>query len=135
MRITQNFLNDSVQFFLRRTSSRLFDAQETVATQKRINRVSDNPIDASRLLDIKGAKNRIEQSLRTIQRVTSLADIHDTVLGQAEELIVRAKELLLTEANEVTSTADSREAARLEIASITSQPPRRQPNPSPRQAN
>ena len=121
MRITQNFLNDSVQFFLRRNTSRLFDAQETVATQKRINRVSDNPVDASRLLDIKGAKNRIEQSLRTILRVTSLANLHDTLLGQAEQLIVRAKELLLTEANEVTSTPDSREAARLEIASITSQ--------------
>lgn len=121
MRITQTSLNDAFLLHLRRNSLALLRSQERVATQKRINRVSDNPIEATRLLDVKRTQSNLDQFLRNIDRVTSTTDIYDNVLAQAGELIVRAKELLLAEANEVTSTTQTREAARLEVAALTAQ--------------
>lgn len=121
MRVTQSILFDSARFFINRNSRRLLAAQERVATQKNINRISDDPVQAPRLLDIKTAKSRIIQFIRNIERVDSLANVYDTTTGQAESLIVRVKELLLGEANEITSTPATREAARIEIAAITSQ--------------
>ena len=60
MRVTQNLFFDSIRFHLRRSSRTLLDAQELVATQKRINRISDDPINAPRLLDIKRAKDALK---------------------------------------------------------------------------
>lgn len=120
-RITQAQLFNSMRFFINRNSRLLLNAQRIVATGRRINRISDDPIQGPRLLVIKSAKSKVVQFIRNIERADSVANIYDTTLGQAEELIVRVKELLLTEANEVSSTPETREAARVEIATILSQ--------------
>lgn len=121
MRVTQNFIYEAARFHMGNNATTLLKIQEQVATQKRINRISDDSLEGTRLLDVKTGKSRTAQFLRNIERADSLAGIYDQVLGQANDLISRAKELLLGEASEVTSTAVTREAARVEIASITSQ--------------
>lgn len=121
MRVTNNSLFNSIRFFINRNSSRLLQAQEIVATGKRINRLSDDPVQAPRLLDVKKAQSKLDQYLRNLQRAESLVGAYDAPLGQAEDLIARVKELVLAEANEVSSTPDTREAARLEIATLTSE--------------
>lgn len=121
MRVTQNFIYEAARFHMSNNAKTLLKIQEQVATQKRINRISDNSLEGTRLLDVKRAKSRTDQFLRNIERADSLAGIYDQVLGQADDLISRAKELLLGEASEVTSTTLTREAARVEIASIISQ--------------
>lgn len=118
MRVTQSFLAESFRFHLQRNSAGLLRIQEQVATQKRINRISDNAIDATRLLNVKRSKARLGQFIRNIERVTSVSNTYDTLLGQSEELIFRVKELLLSEANEITSTPQTRKSARLEVTSI-----------------
>jgi flagellin-like hook-associated protein FlgL len=72
-------------------------------------------------MDLKKPPAVSRQYSRNIEKVTSLADIQDGTLGQAHDLIVRAKELLLKEANEVASTAATREATRVEIAILVSE--------------
>lgn len=121
MRVTQNFIYESARFHMGNNARRLLRIQEQVATQKRINRISDDSLEGPRLLDAKTSKSRTDQFLRNIGRADTLAGVYDQVLGQADELVSRAKELLLGEANEVASTTVTREAARVEIASITSQ--------------
>lgn len=121
MRVTQNFFYRSARFYIQRNSRRLLNIQEKVATQKRINRISDDTVNAPRLLNLKSSKARIEQFLKNVNRVDSLIEVQGTVLLQSEQAVSRIKELLLSEANEVTSTPETREAARLEIAAIASQ--------------
>lgn len=121
MRVTQNFFFESIRFQSQVNAESLLRIQEQIATQKRINRISDDTIEAPRLLDVKAGQARNEQFLKNIERASSVNDIYDQVLGQADSLLGRAKELLIGEANEVTSTPETREAARVEIASITSQ--------------
>jgi flagellar hook-associated protein 3 FlgL len=120
MRITQNTLFNSLRSHLRNANG-LLNAQETVATQRSFNRLSENPIDAGRVLDLGRALSRSTQYLNNINRTSALADVQDQTMGQVHDLIQRSKELLLREANAVTSTGATRESARIEIAIITTQ--------------
>lgn len=121
MRITQNSLFEQLRYQLQINAGRLLTAQERVATQKRFSRLSESPVEGGRVLDLATALARSEQYVKNIDRSSSLAGIQDTTLGQVGDLIARAKELLLQESNEATSTSSTREAARIEIAHLLSQ--------------
>ena len=121
MRITNNTLVNQIRNQLTNNALALMRAQEQVATGKKINRLSDDPVNGGRVLDLKSAISRTRQYSDSIGRATSLTTIQDQTLGQAGNLIGRAKELLLGESNEVGSTSATRESARIEIAMLTSQ--------------
>lgn len=121
MRITQNTLFNQLRNHITRNTQSLLLAQETVATQKRFNRLSENPIDGGRVLDLNSAIARATQHIANIDRASGMTDIQDTTLEQVGELMARAKELLLGESNDSSSTAETREAARIEIAILTDQ--------------
>lgn len=121
MRITQNTMFDQMNWYLSKNSSNLLKAQETVATQKNFNLLSENPIDGGRVLDINSSLVRSNQYIDNIDRSLSVASVQDQVLDQLNDLVTQAKDILLAEANEVTSTSATREAARIEISNLTSQ--------------
>lgn len=121
MRITQNTLFNNLRNNISNNAARLLNAQETVATQKRFNRLSDNPIDGGRVLDLNGLVSRSTQYLSNIERVNSLATTQDSTLDQVNTLIGNAKTLLLKETNQVTSTSTTREATRIDVAQLTTQ--------------
>lgn len=121
IRVTQNSLFDSIRQQIAQNQQRLLAAQEAVSSGKRINRLSDDPVQGPRLLQVKSSQAKLDQYLRNLQRADSIANVYDAPLGQADDLLVRAKELLLGESNEVSSTPQTREAARLEIQTLTSQ--------------
>lgn len=121
MRITQNTIFNNLRTNLMNNSESLLQAQQTVATQKRIINLSDNPVDGGRVLDLNGAISRSDQYLSNVSRVLSSSDIQDSTLDQANTLVSQAKSLLLKEANQATSTATTREATRIETSILTSQ--------------
>ncbi len=121
MRVTQNALFNQLRQQLFDGTGRLMHAQEQMATQKRINRLSDNPVDGGRVLDLKSAVTRSKQYIEAIGRADSTAGIYDTALDQMQGLVVRAKELAIQESNEVTSTTATREATRIELSILTSE--------------
>jgi flagellar hook-associated protein 3 FlgL len=121
MRVTHSLLFNQIRHLISRNSSKLLAAQEVVASQKRINRLSDDAVQAPRLLDVKSSQARLAQYLRNLDRADSLVGAYDTPLAQTEDLLGRVKELMLAEANEVSSTPATREAARIEIATLTSE--------------
>lgn len=121
MRITQNTLYNNTRSQLQTNAERLLQAQQTVATQKRFNSLSENPVDGGRALDLRSAITRSTQYLKNIERATSLAGVQESTMGQVNSMLGRAKELLLGETNQATSTASTRESARIEIAHLTTQ--------------
>ena len=121
MRVTQNATYSALHNQIARNSQTLLEAQEKVATEKKINRLSDDPVDAGRLLDLKGSLSSTTQYLSNIERVSSLAKIQDSALSDITDLIGNAKQLLLKETSETSSTGDTREATRIEIAIMTSE--------------
>ena len=121
MRITNNTFLLNIRQQLAVNGRNMLAAQERVATQKRINRLSDDPIDGGRILNLKSLLGRSVQFRDNLERAGALASVQEQALGQAHDLIKRAKELLLTETNEVGSTVATRESARIEIATLASQ--------------
>jgi len=118
MRVSNQITYNTVQYNIQRAMSRLYSAQEMMATQKRINRISDDPIGASQLLETKVSLRKTEQFERNLNSAQSLTELYDTTLGEVVELISRGKELLLSQANDIASSPATREAARVEMVSL-----------------
>ncbi len=121
MRVTENSMYNQIRRQIFSNSDRLLASEERMSTQKRINRISDNPVDAARVLDLKSSLSRSTQIVSNIDRAESTASVYDTVTGQLSDLLTRAKELVVKESNEATSTTTTREAARIEISNLTTE--------------
>lgn len=121
MRVTENAIYNQLRRQMFSNSDSLLKSEERMATQKRINRISDNPVDAARVLDLKSALARSNQVVSNIERAESVAQVYDSTTGQLSDLLTRAKELVVKESNEATSTSTTREAARIEISNLISE--------------
>ena len=121
MRITQNSMYRNMTQFLQARNVDMAKAQEQASTNKRINRLSDDSVGAGKLLRLSGSMNRIQQQMKNIDTVQTHAGVQDTTLGNINDIIVRVKEMMVQEANEVNSSTVSREAVRKETLALTEQ--------------
>jgi len=58
MRVTQNTLFNALRNQLQTNAQRLMQAQETVATEKSFNSLSDNPMAAGQVLNLNASSPR-----------------------------------------------------------------------------
>src|SRR4051794_5279638 len=121
MRVPTNTLFKNIQQYLRSNTTALSKAQEQVTTLKRINRLSDDVVGSVRLLDTRVAQERVTTHLSNIGQLSDNAGVLDTTLGDSSDLLARARELMVRESSEATSTPISRQATRTEILSIIDQ--------------
>jgi flagellar hook-associated protein 3 FlgL len=117
MRITENMKFNS-------SLNGLFDVQnqynsllEKMASQKRINRASDDPVGVTRVIDIKAQQASITQFRSNVDRCDAWASMTESKLTSANDLITRAKELATSQAT-ATASADTRQIAAKEIKGI-----------------
>ena len=61
MRVTNNMMSDSLVRYLTAQNEALYERQTIIASQKRINRPSDDPIGMGRVLDYRQTLSSIEQ--------------------------------------------------------------------------
>jgi flagellar hook-associated protein 3 len=116
VRVTNKQLLNIVTRNVATSSEQLLKAQERVASMKRINRVSDDPIGMSKVLDYRKRIASVDQYNRNIASakiqvkttVTSLEDVH--------ELLNDAKDIAITQFS--ADDASGRETAAREVASI-----------------
>ena len=121
MRITNSYIYDTFRSYLQKSAKELVKSQVTMGTQKSINRVSDDPVSAGLVQDSLTRLSRTNQFVRNIDRVSSQANFTDAALGQVEDMLMRAKELMLSQASTATATASTREAVAIELTSLRSQ--------------
>lgn len=95
-------------------------AQSEISTGKRIDRASDDPIAAGRIVEIRRAQADQLAWARNIETARSVAAQVDTALGGVANIFNRVKELALAGATESVSTAD-RAAIVQELASLRTQ--------------
>lgn len=103
-----------------RARSRLMAAQEHVATGLRISRPSDAPADVGRLRALDASLARLRAGETAAARAGALLQATESGLGEAANLIDRARDVALAAANAPLSAAD-RVAAAEEIAGIRAQ--------------
>ena len=60
MRVTNNMMTDSLVRYLTAQNEALYERQKLIASQKRINRPSDDPIGMRKVLDYRQTLSSIE---------------------------------------------------------------------------
>ena len=99
MRVTTKQMNDNFTANLFRQTEQLYRAQERLATQKQINRPSDDPVGMGKVLDYRSSLSAIAQFQRNIEQATTHLSTSETILGTVDELLVDAKAIASEQAS------------------------------------
>lgn len=121
MRIADKMNYDQVKSNLAKNRSEMADLQNQAATQKRIVKPSDDPLAATRVLQARTEIASGQQFLKSVAQARTFLEYSDQSLSELTEIINRAKELALAQANDASSNHDSRQATASEIDQLFSQ--------------
>jgi len=92
MRITENMRYGSLIDSLGRAQGNYSSLMEQMASQKKINRPSDDPVGATRVLDFRGVRDSIAQYGRNIDNADAWLQLSETKLENIGDLIGQARE-------------------------------------------
>jgi flagellar hook-associated protein 3 FlgL len=121
MRIADKMQFDLVHRNVTKNRSDMNDLQNQAATQKRINKPSDDPLASTRVLGARTEERGNSQFIKNIANVKSFLEFTDQNLSELSELVVRAKELAIQQSNDASGSAAAREVTALEVEQIFSQ--------------
>src|SRR4051812_40314840 len=120
VRITNNMIERQALSTLQRNLSRVVSAQTQVSSGLRVQVVSDDPTAASQALGASRSLRAIVQYRRNIDAARSRANQEDSILDSASNLLMRAKELGVSQGG-ATSTDQSRQTAKAEVDQLLAQ--------------
>jgi flagellar hook-associated protein 3 FlgL len=117
MRVTNKIIAAQIKDTIAQNTQRLQESQFAIASGRRINKPSDDPIGTTQALKQRIRIDRINQLNRNINDSLGFLNRTDTVLGEVRSQLVRAKEIALAQASG-TASADTRALAAKEVAAI-----------------
>jgi len=117
VRVTDVTKRDQIVSHMQKNGSHLQTLQGELATGKRINRTSDDPIGATIIQDIVTTISRNDQMTQNMDSNISWLSHTEIELDHAIDLLKQAKVLALSQANDAT-TAESRAIVAQELRSI-----------------
>ena len=120
MRITNNQLQQRVLQNLQRNLANFARAQDQVATGKRFERLSEDPLAGVQVMTADRGLRGIEQYRRNSAAARTRTDAEEATLNQLTDLLSRAKELALQEGSS-TGSAVTRAAVKAEVDRIIEQ--------------
>jgi len=120
MRITDRFKYDLFLYQFNTVKSSLDHVQEQIASQKKVNRPSDDPVAFSTYVSLNSESLLYEQLDRNIQRVTTFGKVYDTCFSTIGDLLAQAKEVAINHASGSMDDA-LRETAVTQIEGIIEQ--------------
>src|SRR5690606_37866458 len=121
MRVADRMTYDQLNKNISRNRTEMSQLQNQAATQKRVTKPSDDPVAASRVLFSRTEQRGIEQYIKNLNYARSFLDFTEQSLGELSEILVRAKELALSQANDASSNAQSKKIVAAEIAQLHNQ--------------
>lgn len=117
MRITDNMRFNTAISNLFSTQSQYNDLMEKIASQKKVNRASDDPVAATRIIDIRQGKAANEQYQKNMDSCDSWISATESKLSSAYDLLVTAQEIAVGQAT-ATSNAVTRQIAAQNVQSL-----------------
>jgi flagellar hook-associated protein 3 FlgL len=121
MRVADKMNFNQVNNNLQKNRSEMNDLQNQAATQKRINKPSDDPSASARVLANRTEERGAKQYLKNINTARSFLETTDQSLNELTESLVRAKELAIQQANDPGTSADTRRTVAKEVEQLRSQ--------------
>lgn len=107
MRITNNMLINNMMNNIGNNLTRMERYQNQLATGKKIQIPSDDPVVAARALKLRTDVSEVEQYQTNIKDAQSWLDITETTLGQIGDVLQRARELAVQAANGTNTPSDT----------------------------
>lgn len=120
MRVTQNMLNNNMIMNLNRSMKNMEKYQDQLATGRKINKPSDDPVIAVRGMYYRTSLLEIDQFKRNVSEAQNWMDLTDKSIMEAGDVLKRAKELLIQGAND-TLGQPSRDAISKELSQLRDQ--------------
>ncbi len=121
MRIADKMAFNQVNQNLTKNRSDMADLQNQAATQKRINKPSDDPLASARVLVARTEERGNTQFIKNINQARSFLEFSDQSLGELGDILVRAKELAISQSNDASGNAETRMVTASEIEQIYNQ--------------
>jgi flagellar hook-associated protein 3 FlgL len=94
MRVTQNSIASNTIYNLQQGRLKLDALQESVSTQQKVNRPSDNPIASGVLMEIGDRLKALDQYATSITKVNSWVKFTDAALTGMTDIMAQAKQLV-----------------------------------------
>ena len=121
MRVADKMNFNQVTNNLSKNRTEMNDLQNQAATQKKINKPSDDPAASARVLAARTEQRGSQQFVKNINNARAFLEFTDQSLSELTETLVRAKELAIHQANDAGASPDSRRAVAAEVAQLYSQ--------------
>jgi len=106
MRITDKILHNNFIYNLAYASERLYDAENKVLTNKRLNKPSDSPVDVMTDLAIRTKLDEIDQYRRNIARSQTLLQNTESIVTQLQDIFQRLNTLTIQGASDSYGPTD-----------------------------
>ena len=118
MRIADKMQYEQVKGNISKNRSQMAELQNQAATQKRVTKPSDDPLAASRVLGNRIDLQSNQQFVKSLNYAKSFLELTDQSLGDLSEILVRAKELALSQSNDGSGNEDSRRVVATEVEQL-----------------
>ncbi|AIQ61283.1 flagellar hook-associated protein FlgL [Paenibacillus borealis] len=93
LRVTSNMMSSQLLLNLNRNARTMNDTQLQLASGRKINKPSDDPVGITYSLRYRAELSSNEQYTKNVDSALSWLDYNDTVLGQAGDVVQRLREL------------------------------------------
>lgn len=104
MRVSTNMRLTTNQINIGNSYGKFVEAQQVVATGKKLNKPSDDPAGIAEALNIQSVLDRITQYQSNINQASAFMGVTDTALGNGTTLLRQARTLALQSASSTIST-------------------------------
>lgn len=120
MRITHKLIFNSLISRIQRNQNKLFEIEEHLASGKRINRPSDDPVASARVNKLRGQLAKVKQYLKNIDEGVKVTSAIETAISDIKDQIVRAREIVMQQLGGIQDE-QARQAAASELEQIKEQ--------------
>ena len=120
MRVTNSLITRDTIARLQTNQRRVAESLDRATTGLRVKKMSDDPSDASAVLETSASIRALTQHRRNVESVGSRLAAEETAIGGVNEILMRAKELAIQEAGGTSNTA-TRTAAAAEVQQLLEQ--------------
>lgn len=121
MRIADKMNYDQVNSSIAKNRSEMTSLQNQASTQKRVTKPSDDPVAASRVLFSKTEQRGVDQFIKNMNYAKSFLDFSESALGELSEVLMRAKELAISQSDDAAASSTSRRIVATEVGQLFDQ--------------
>lgn len=121
MRVADKMIYGQINGDLHRGRTGMSEALERTASQKRINKPSDDPVAATRVLSYRTEDQNNQQYAKILTNAKSHLEYTEQSLGDLTEVLVRAKELTLGATNDASTNPETRRVLAAELNQLYQQ--------------